>query len=243
MIDGEATLSEVGKALAAEPRLADAKDHLSVAIEDNGALTIAGDVDTVAEKRIALERVAAVKGLAGVIDRLHVRPAEEMPDHAIRGHILLTLYEDTAFRNIDLNERQGDDAVSYSRAPDGALGEITVEAKEGVVILNGAVPSLEHKRLAGLLAWWAPGGRDVVNGIAVEPEEEDSPDHIEEAVRIALEKDPFVNAAQIRAGVRGRVVRLTGAVTSETERHMAESDAWYVFGVDDVINHIEIVPG
>ena len=40
--------------------------------------------------------------------------------------------------------------------------------------------------------------------------------------------------------VREAVVRLTGLVPSETERDMAEFDAWYVFGVDKVINEIEV---
>jgi len=79
-----------------------------------------------------------------------------------------------------------------------------------------------------------------VNGIAVEPQEEDAPIRMEEAVRIALEKDPFVNAAQVRVGVRNRTVRLTGTLPRDA-REAAESDAWYVFGVDDVINDIEIV--
>jgi osmotically-inducible protein OsmY len=91
-----------------------------------------------------------------------------------------------------------------------------------------------------VLAWWVPGSRDVVNGIAVEPQEEDAPIRVEEAVRIALEKDPFVNAEQVRVGVRNRTVHLTGALSRDA-REAAESDAWYVFGVDDVINDIEIV--
>jgi len=66
-------------------------------------------------------------------------------------------------------------------------GEIEVE--HGVVTLNGSVPNLASKRLAGVLAWWAPGSRDVVNGTTVEPPEADAPIQIEEAVRIALEKD------------------------------------------------------
>jgi osmotically-inducible protein OsmY len=37
-------------------------------------------------------------------------------------------------------------------------------------------------------------------------------------------------------------VRLTGLVPSEAERDMAERDAWYVFGVDDVINEIAVGP-
>jgi osmotically-inducible protein OsmY len=42
-----------------------------------------------------------------------------------------------------------------------------------VVTLNGQVPSLSHKRLAGVLAWWVPGVRDVVDGLAVEPTQSD----------------------------------------------------------------------
>jgi osmotically-inducible protein OsmY len=36
------------------------------------------------------------------------------------------------------------------------------------------------------------------------------------------------------------LVRLTGVVPSTTEREMAEFDAWYVFGVDNVDNRIEV---
>jgi osmotically-inducible protein OsmY len=91
-----------------------------------------------------------------------------------------------------------------------------------------------------VLAWWVPGSHDVVNGIAVVPDEEDSPDAIEESVRLALEKDPFVNATQIRVGARHAVVRLTGIVPTDAEREMAEYDAWYVFGVGDVVNKIAV---
>jgi osmotically-inducible protein OsmY len=94
--------------------------------------------------------------------------------------------------------------------------------------------------LAGLLAWWVPGVRDVVNGIEVDPAEEDSADLIEEAVRIALQKDPLVNASQIKVGVRKTVVRLTGAVPAAAERDAAERDAWCIFGVDRVLNEIEV---
>jgi osmotically-inducible protein OsmY len=92
------------------------------------------------------------------------------------------------------------------------------------------------------MAWWVPGVRDVVNGIAVEPPEDDGPDMIAEAVRVVLEKDPFVNASQIRVGVRNTVVRMTGLVTSQTERDAAERDGWCIFAVDNVINEIQVQP-
>ncbi|NIO09735.1 MAG: BON domain-containing protein, partial [Deltaproteobacteria bacterium] len=45
--------------------------------------------------------------------------------------------------------------------PSGAdqAGEIEIEVENGVVVLNGHVPSMSHKRLAGVLAWWVPGSR------------------------------------------------------------------------------------
>jgi osmotically-inducible protein OsmY len=36
------------------------------------------------------------------------------------------------------------------------------------------------------------------------------------------------------------VVTLEGVAPNKDEREMAEFDAWYVFGVDKVINNIEI---
>ena len=93
-----------------------------------------------------------------------------------------------------------------------------------------------------MLAWWVPGSRDVINGLAVEPPEEDNDEAIADAVRLALEKDPFVDAGQVRIGVRQAVVTLQGLVPSEAEREMAELDAWYVFGVDGVDNRIEVHP-
>ena len=38
------------------------------------------------------------------------------------------------------------------------------------------------------------------------------------------------------------MVTLAGLLPNEAERHMAECDAWYVFGVDKVINNIEVRP-
>ena len=146
--------------------------------------------------------------------------------------------EDFIFRHVEI----GDFRAEAVNEGGNDILRLCIEVKKGVVILNGRVPGLVSKRLAGVLAWWVPGSRDVVNGIAVEPPGEDSPDEIEEAVRIALDKDPFVDESQVRVGVRHRTVRLTGAVRSREARDAAEWDAWYVFGVDDVVNELEVVP-
>jgi osmotically-inducible protein OsmY len=212
-----------------------------LAIDADGTATIQAEVDTIAIKRLALERLAATKGVSAIVDRLRVKPAFAMSDDGILDHLRKAFYDEPTFRQLAIKEREGGKLKLVRDAP-GARGEIEIEVKKGVIILNGRVPGLGSKRLAGVLAWWVPGSRDVVNGIAVEPPEEDTPDEIEEAVRIALDKDPFVDASQVRVGVRRRTVRLTGSVHSREARDAAESDAWYVLGVDDVINELEVVP-
>ena len=210
-------------------------------IEADGTATIQAEVDNIAIKRLALERLAATKGITAIVDRLRVKPAQAMSDDGILDHLRKAYAAEPAFAGLRIAECEAGRRKLVQDAPDGR-GEIEIEVKKGVVILNGRVPGLVSKRLAGVLAWWVPGSRDVVNGIAVEPPEEDSPDEIEEAVRIALDKDPFVDDSQVRVGVRHRTVRLTGAVRSREARDAAEWDAWYVFGVDDVVNELEVVP-
>ena len=54
--------------------------------------------------------------------------------------------------------------------------------------------------------------------------------------------DPFVSASQVRTMTRNSVVTLLGQVPKQSEREMAEADAWYVFGVNAVINELEVRP-
>jgi len=211
-------------------------------IDADGTATIQAEVDNVAIKRLALELLAATQGVSAIVDRLRVKPAVAMSDDGILDHLRKAFYDEPSFRQLALKEREDGKVTLVREAFEDARGEIEIEVKQGVVILNGRVPGLASKRLAGVLAWWVPGSRDVINGIAVEPPEEDAPIQIEEAVRIALDKDPFVDASQVRVGVRHRTVRLTGAVHSPEARDAAEWDAWYVFGVDDVINEIVVSP-
>jgi hypothetical protein len=211
----------------------------TLTIDADGVATIDAEVDTIAIKRLALERLAAVPGIGGIVDRLRVKPASPMSDDGILDRLRKAYYQEPAFQQFAITAQEKGETKLVRGGLPGTRGEIDIEVENGVVTLNGSVPSLAAKRLAGVLAWWVPGVRDVVNGIAVDPPEEDAPIQIEEAVRIALDKDPLFDASQIRVGVRGRTVRLTGSVQFPAQRDAAEWDAWYVFGVDDVINEIE----
>ncbi len=232
-------LDSVRAALASEPRVD--LHHYPIAMDfDDGTLTLEGEVASVAAKKLALEASVSVPEVTGIIDRLRVKPAQPMGDGQIRELVRDALLQEPAFAELAIQEEVKGEFVAARASPVDTRGHIVVEVDAGVVTLNGEVPGLDDKRLAGVLAWWVPGSRDVINGLAVEPQEEDSFDKIAEAVRLALEKDPYVDAGQLRVGVRDRTVTLAGLLASEAQRDMAECDAWYVFGVDKVVNRIEV---
>ena len=239
MVSTEDILDRVRHELKGEQRLDLHHSPIEARVED-GLLTLEGEVADIAAKKLALERVAALPGVTGIVDRLHVRPASPMEDGEVRDALRNALLQEPAFADIALYEEAKGEWLAVRLPAEGAAGEIRASVADGVVTLAGDVSGLVLKRLAGVLAWWIPGSRDVVNGIAVTPPEEDNDDEITEAVRIALEKDPFVNASQIRVRTRNSQVTLHGFVPSKAEREMAEFDAWYVFAVDKVINRIAV---
>lgn len=238
MADARHILDAVRDALRSEPRID--LTHHPLALEwQDGDLTIEGEVADIAAKKLALERAGAVPGVRGIVDRLRVTPAQRMGDDQIRDHVGDALLEEPALIDCALRVYDKGQWV-VARAPDAPVGTIDISVENGVVTLDGEVPGLARKRLAGVLAWWVPGSRDVVNGLGVTPPEEDNDDEITDAVRLALEKDPFVNPDQVRVSTANAVVLLQGQVATDSERDMAEFDAWYVFGVDRVVNRIGV---
>lgn len=239
MSSAEAVIKAVRAALEREPRINLHRYPVRVAFSD-GDLVLEGEVEHIVAKKLALELAAAVPGVDGIVDRLRVRPAQPMGDGAIRDHVRDALIQEGVFAYCRIRVRDKGVVETCQEPAAATVGEIEVAVEDGVVTLNGQVPSLTHKRLAGVLAWWVPGSRDVINGLAVVPPEEDNDDEITDAVRLVLEKDPFVDAAQVHVRATNAVVTLEGSVPTETTKEMAEYDAWYVFGVDRVVNALVV---
>ncbi len=188
--------------------------------KEGNAIIIDGVVDGIALKKRALFIAMGLQGVSGVIDRLKVKPSTTMSDAEIKDHLTDTLTGEPTLQSCD----------------------IKTEVHDGVVDIEGIVPSLSHKRLAGALAWWIPGTKDVINSLEVAPQEDDSDDEVEDALRIALEKDRLVDASGITVLARNWVVTLSGSVGSDAEKNAAEEDAWYIWGVNDVVNNLVVRP-
>lgn len=207
----------------------------------DGVLTLEGELENIAAKKLAMELAIAVPGVTGIVDRLRVAPAERMGDRAILNAVCDALLGEPALQNCTIKRKAKGKMTVVSESRAEPHGVIEVSVKDGVVLLDDHVPSLSQKRLAGVLAWWVPGSRDVINGMAVDPPEEDTDDDVTEAVRMVLEKDRFLKADQIQVSTRNFVVTLDGVVRTEAQKEMAEFDAWYVFAVDKVVNNLTVL--
>jgi osmotically-inducible protein OsmY len=234
MLEPAEIVREVHAALERDLRVGLRRHPIVIECQPDGSLVLQGETESLAAKKIALELAASIRGPTGIIDRLRVAPAQPMGDGAIRDHVRAAMLEEGAFVNCRI--QTSEEPRVGAGADRGDYIEIAVA--DGAVTLDGQVESLSHKRLAGLLAWWVPGTRDVVNGIEVKPFEDDNDDEITAAVTMALEKDRLVDAGSIRVSTRNSVVTLEGVAPNRRQAEMAEADAWYIFGVDGVINHL-----
>ena len=207
---------------------------------DGEDLVLTGEVADIAAKKTALELAATLVPAARIVDRLHVRSAQLMGDREIRDHVVKALLEEPALEHCLLLSRLPKELASHRGGIPEPTGSIVIEVSDGVVTLNGEVPSLSHKRLAGVLAWWVPGCRDVINGLEEVPAEQDNDAELTDAVGLVLEKDPIINATKIRVTAKNGIVTLEGLVPNQAMKQMAERDAWYVLGVKNVVNHIQI---
>ncbi|GAB4480476.1 MAG: hypothetical protein OHK0044_28450 [Burkholderiaceae bacterium] len=241
MLAKEPIIKKVRALLEAEPRVNLHRDPIDIDVVED-AVVLEGEVDDIAAKKLALELAASVPGPRGIVDRLHVRPVQRRGDGAIRDALCEALLALAELKNCAIRVRVKGDVETLRQAPADGAGEIEVAVEDGVVTLEGSVISLSHKRIAGVLAWWTPGCRDVVNSLGVSPPEEDTDDEVADALRLVFEIDPALDPDGIVARVRNGVVTLEGHVRSEAERRRAEFGAWALFAVDRVVNKLEVRP-
>lgn len=204
------------------------------------ALVLSGEVRDIVAKKRAFELASGANGVQGVMDRLRVAPGQRRGDGAIRASVMDALLQEPALRTSTIHVWNKGARETLREATSNPGDEIELSVEDGVIRLHGNVSSLTHRRLAGVLAWWAPGVCDVINELQVVPPEDDTDGEIADAVLMVLEKDPLVHADRIAIRVRDKVVTLAGVVSSPQERHMAELDIWCLAGVNRVVNQITV---
>lgn len=232
----------VRAALVYDPRVNLHDSPIYIRRIENGTVLLVGEVANIETKRGAVDCASKIKGVTRVIDKLRLQQAQHLGDGAIRDSVCRRLFEESVFLRTALSCRvEGDTHVISLRPDDNDGYTIDASVAYGVVTLRGEVISLSHKRLAAVLAWWTPGCRDVVNELEIKPPEDDNDDEVSDAIRIVLDKDHLLHSDQIYVQVRDRQATLRGYVANENQKWLASRDAWYVDGVRNVINELQVV--
>lgn len=116
--------------------------QLRVRVAD-GEVLLDGEVAFQYQKIAARSAAAQLIGVKGIKDRIAIRPPE---GYGVR----LRDVEGVLWRNPDIDDE-----------------DIHVEARGGLVVLSGSVPTLAQKKEAGRMAWNVPGVIDVENHLQV----------------------------------------------------------------------------
>lgn len=234
----EAVLNEIQAALERDPWVDQHEFPVKVWAAEHH-IVLDGQVEHIAAKRAAGNAARrVVGGRWPVLDLLRV-VAEAREDEALRDEVVRTLSQEPVFRNYTMTAEAGGQRDLIHNA-DNEEGRLEVKVDNGSVTLAGHAWSLTHRRLAEVLTWWTSGCQRVENQIEIIPPEDDNDNELSDAVRIVLEKDPLVHAGQIKVGAAAGVVELDGSVASDEERQLAVLDAWYVPGVSNVDDRIDV---
>lgn len=185
---------------------------------EGGVVTLEGLVDSLSEKKISERLVRELPDVREVINHLRIRAVPPRSDAIILEHVR--------------DQLEADGSISASH--------LNISVQDGIVTLQGVQDALSKKRLAELIAWWAAGTMDVRNEIRIDPPEPDNDAEITDAVRMAFEKDPLLDALRYQIQTRNGIVYLNGIASSSVARQAAEDDAWAIWGVQEVHNQISL---
>jgi osmotically-inducible protein OsmY len=174
--------------------------------------------------------------------KLGIGQPEPRGDGAIRDSLVTSLLAQPEMRSCTIRAQRNSHIEIVHEGPRDGSGEIEVTVRDGVIMLDGRVISHSHRRLAGALAWWTRGRRDVLNGLDVDPPEADGDAELTDALRLVLESDPSIDPDSVALSCRAGVVTLEGWVRSRNEQRRVELDAWYVDSVKGVVNRLQVRP-
>jgi len=201
--------------------------EIDVKANDQGKVTLEGDVESYAERWLARDVAAGVHGVTEVANNIEVDYEVDRLASEIRQDIVSTLKMDALIN----------------------ASEIDVRVDGNTANLTGQVRSLAELYRAQTSAYVA-GVTDVdVDGLTVNPSQTPfsdvmslSSDDIETAIQTNLILDPQVDHENVMMTVYEGRATLTGSVTSLSAKRSAEQAARETTGVRRVFNYLRVAP-
>jgi osmotically-inducible protein OsmY len=142
------------------------------------------------------------------------------------------------------NDRRLQEQVlaTLEREPGVDAAQIGVSAHDGVVTLQGIVPTFRQKWLAERAARHVPSVRAVANDLEVARPELATDGVVAQAVADAIDREPAVPTGRVKVTVRHGWVTLTGTTSWPFQRAAAERAVANVPGVKGISNSVAVEP-
>lgn len=198
-----------------EPSINAAQIGVQVA---RGVVTLAGHVDTYAEKcaaERAAQRVYGVKALAVEMD-------VKLAGSSIRNDADIASSAESALQWTTLLPKD----------------RVNVMVEQGWITLTGHVDWAYQREAAADSVRYLMGVKGVIDKISIKPKA--SMTAVKADIEAALQRRAKADAKKISVDIDGAVVTLTGTVQSWTERDLARQSAWGASGVSNVIDNITV---
>jgi osmotically-inducible protein OsmY len=198
-----------------DPRVKEAEIAISA---KGGVVTLAGSVETYAQKYAAERAVERVTGVRAVADDLRVRIIDSLQR------------SDTDIAHAAINALAWDIEVPDDR--------ITVKVDAGWVTLKGDVDWNYQRTAAERAVRYLTGVKGITNVIGVKPAV--SATEVKSKIEAALKRNAELDAKLITVEAHEGKVTLKGSVRSWAERSDAERAAWAAPGVTQVDDRIVV---
>ena len=214
------------------------QSHIEVFSKFN-SVVLEGSVTSISGKRLANSIARKiVNGDFHILDLLRVE-GQAIADKELKDEVAHILGHEPVFADHTIVVRSDGD-VEFMHDFRLNANRILASIENGIITLSGKVNSINHWRFAEVLMWWLPGCLQVNNTMEVVPPQLDNDDTLTNAIRMVLDKDPFVHASHLIIGALSGVVELNGYLPNEEEHMFAVRDTWTVPGVNDVHDNINI---
>jgi hyperosmotically inducible protein len=118
---------------------------------------------------------------------------------------------------------------------------ISVDANDGVVLIQGIVDVLKERKRAGDIVWSVPGVRGVDNALTISTDGQVNDEGVMAEVMEELKADHEIDLKEVGASVQGGTVTLKGRVGSSEEEAHAIEVATKARGVVNVVSQLDIV--
>jgi osmotically-inducible protein OsmY len=194
-------------------------DIFHVGVDENGIVTIRGEVNTLYDRLNVFDIVSGVKGVKEIKDLLVIN-TPLLPDDIIKVNI------ENALKN-----------NSIIIEPD----KITVKVSSGLVFLNGSVSYYKEKLMAETITSWQDGVIAIENRITVLPPKAARSDENIKSIlnEILINKFPLIKD-KVNVKVDNGIVTLDGEVMSLWEKSNLKKEFLQVLGVKSITENLKV---